>query len=58
LGGPSYAHKRQLGDADYTIVKRFFTPEELTAELEAVGWTADIRATGEHFFVGTVRPHG
>jgi ribosomal protein S18 acetylase RimI-like enzyme/SAM-dependent methyltransferase len=56
LGGPSYAHKRQLGDADYTIVKRFFTPEELTAELEEVGWTADIRATGEHFFVGTARP--
>ncbi len=56
VGGPSYAHRRELGDDAYTIVKRFFTPEELTTALAAVGWTADIQATGEHFLVGTVRP--
>jgi SAM-dependent methyltransferase/GNAT superfamily N-acetyltransferase len=56
LGGPSHAHRRKLGEATYTIVKRFFTPQALTRELAAVGWDAELVTTGEHFLVGQARP--
>jgi demethylmenaquinone methyltransferase/2-methoxy-6-polyprenyl-1,4-benzoquinol methylase len=56
LGGPSHAHRRRLGDRHYTIVKLFYTPEEIAAELDALGWDADIRGTGERFYAGTARP--
>jgi ribosomal protein S18 acetylase RimI-like enzyme len=56
LGGPAHAHRRQLDGTDYTIVKRFFTPEALTRELAAIGWDANIHATGEQFLVGTASP--
>ena len=56
LGGPSHAHRRRLGGRHYTIVKLFYTPEELAAKLDALGWDADIRGTGERFYAGTARP--
>jgi demethylmenaquinone methyltransferase/2-methoxy-6-polyprenyl-1,4-benzoquinol methylase len=56
LGGPSHAHRRRLGDRHYTIVKLFYTPEEIVAKLDALGWDADIRGTGERFYAGTARP--
>jgi SAM-dependent methyltransferase len=55
--GPAFAHRRQLADGrEYTIVKRFFTPGELTDTLDALGWDADIRASGEHLLFGTASP--
>lgn len=55
--GPAFAHRRQLADGrEYTIVKRFYEPAELVAELDEVGWDADIRTSGEHFQFGTARP--
>lgn len=56
LGGPSHAHRRRLGGRHYTIVKLFYTPEEITAKLDALGWDADMRGTGERFYAGTARP--
>jgi RimJ/RimL family protein N-acetyltransferase/SAM-dependent methyltransferase len=56
LGGPSHAHRRWLGGRYYTIIKLFYTPEEITANLDALGWDADIRGTGERFYAGTARP--
>jgi RimJ/RimL family protein N-acetyltransferase/SAM-dependent methyltransferase len=56
LGGPSHAHRRRLDGRHYTIVKLFYTPEELAAKLDALAWDADIRSTGERFCAGTVRP--
>jgi GNAT superfamily N-acetyltransferase/SAM-dependent methyltransferase len=56
LGGPSHAHRRRLGDRLYTIVKLFYTPEELAAKLDALGWDADVRGIGERFYAGTARP--
>jgi hypothetical protein len=38
---------------EYTIVKRFFTPEELTGTLDELGWDADLHASGEHLVYGT-----
>ena len=55
--GPSFAHRRRLADGrEYTIVKRFYEPAELVAALGAVGWDADIGASGVHFLFGTARP--
>ena len=55
--GPAFAHRRRLADGrEYTIVKRFFVPEELTATLDALGWDADIRSSGEHLVYGTAWP--
>jgi demethylmenaquinone methyltransferase/2-methoxy-6-polyprenyl-1,4-benzoquinol methylase len=55
--GPSFAHRRRLSDGrEYTIVKRFYEPDELVAALDAVGWDADIGASGEQFLYGTARP--
>jgi ribosomal protein S18 acetylase RimI-like enzyme/SAM-dependent methyltransferase len=56
LGGPSHAHRRRLGGRHYTIVKLFYTPEEIAAMLHALGWDADIHGTGERFYAGTARP--
>ena len=55
--GPSFAHRRRLSDGrEYTIVKRFYEPEELAAALGAVGWNADIGASGEFFLLGIAGP--
>jgi SAM-dependent methyltransferase len=53
--GPDHAHIRRLGDEAFTIVKRFFRPEELEAEFAAIGFTAQVTSTGEHFLYGTAR---
>jgi demethylmenaquinone methyltransferase/2-methoxy-6-polyprenyl-1,4-benzoquinol methylase len=56
-GGPEYAHRRRLsGDRQYTIVKRFWSPDELGAAIGALGWETDLIGTGEHFLLGTARP--
>ena len=55
--GPPHAHRRRLsGDREYTIVKVFYSPEELAARLGEVGWHADIMSSGEHFLYGSARP--
>ncbi|MEX1263078.1 MAG: class I SAM-dependent methyltransferase [Actinomycetota bacterium] len=55
--GPDFAHRRRLADGrEYTIVKIFYRPEELTASLETIGWNADIRTTGSEFFYGVAHP--
>jgi hypothetical protein len=55
--GPAFAHRRRLADGrEYTIVKRFFTPEELAAMLDELGWGADVRSSGEHLVYGTTWP--
>ena len=51
-----HAHRRTVGDREYTIVKLFYRPDLLAGELARIGWDADIRSTGEHFLVGTARP--
>jgi SAM-dependent methyltransferase len=57
--GPEFAHRRWLADGrEYMIVKRFYEPAELVTALDAVGWDADIRASGEHFQSGTAKPRG
>jgi SAM-dependent methyltransferase/GNAT superfamily N-acetyltransferase len=56
VGGPLHAHRRVLDGRDYTIVKLFYSPEQLAARLDEIGWDADLRGTGEHLLVGTVRP--
>ena len=52
-GGPDHAHIRRLDDDAYTIVKRFFRPEELEAAFGEVGLHAEVHSTGEHFLFGT-----
>lgn len=55
--GPAFAHRRRLSnDREYTIVKRFYAPDELVAMLDGVGWDADIGASGDQFLYGTARP--
>jgi SAM-dependent methyltransferase len=54
--GPEYAHRRRLGDEEYTIVKVFYAPEELAAKLARLGWRADVRSTGIHLLYGTAAP--
>ena len=51
--GPDHAHTRRLDDAQFTIVKRFFRPEELIGAFATVGLEAQVDATGEHFLFGT-----
>lgn len=52
--GPDFAHSRTLQSGQtYTIVKVFHHPEGLTEALRALGWSAEIRTTGDEFFYGT-----
>ena len=54
--GPDFAHRRRLSDGrEYTIVKVFHHPEELRDSLAALGWSVDIRTTGDEFFYGVAR---
>ena len=55
-GGPDHAHIRELDDESFTIVKRFFRPEELVAAFAEVGFRAEVGSTGEHFLYGSARP--
>jgi len=51
--GPDFAHRRRLLDGrEYTIVKVFHQPDELTTALGSLGWDADIRTTGLEFYCG------
>jgi 2-polyprenyl-3-methyl-5-hydroxy-6-metoxy-1,4-benzoquinol methylase/ribosomal protein S18 acetylase RimI-like enzyme len=56
LAQTHHAHRRLVGENEYTIVKLFYPPEVLADRLERIGWDADLRSTGEHFLVGTARP--
>jgi demethylmenaquinone methyltransferase/2-methoxy-6-polyprenyl-1,4-benzoquinol methylase len=52
----AHPQRRTLGERTYTIVKRYWTPQELTAELAALGWSADLRASGPRLWYGVARP--
>jgi demethylmenaquinone methyltransferase/2-methoxy-6-polyprenyl-1,4-benzoquinol methylase len=55
--GPPHAHRRRLGGGrEYTIVKVFYSPEELSERLDDVGWRAELAGTGEHLLFGSARP--
>ncbi|HJX08529.1 MAG TPA: class I SAM-dependent methyltransferase [Actinomycetota bacterium] len=54
--GPDHAHIRELDDRAFTIVKRFFRPEELETAFGEIGLSAEVGSTGEHFLFGTARP--
>ena len=57
-GGPDFARRRRLpGGRQYEIVMVFYEPRDLEAKLEVLGWTADVRSTGENFLLGTARPN-
>ncbi|MDP9301917.1 MAG: GNAT family N-acetyltransferase [Actinomycetota bacterium] len=56
VGGPLHAHRRVIGDCEYTIVKLFYEPDVLTRWLDEIGWESNLRRTGEHFLVGSARP--
>ena len=53
--GPDHAHIRELDDESFTIVKRFFRPDELATAFAEVGFRAEVGSTGEHFLYGTAR---
>ncbi|HZE06022.1 MAG TPA: class I SAM-dependent methyltransferase [Solirubrobacteraceae bacterium] len=45
---------RRLDDGrEFQIIKRFYDPEPLTAELAKLGWDCEIATTGEFFIYGT-----
>jgi SAM-dependent methyltransferase len=55
--GPSFAHRRTLsGGREYTIIKIFYSPEELDDTIGRLGWAAEVRSMGQHFLYGTARP--
>lgn len=58
LAGPKAASlRRRLNDGrEYTIVKVFYQPDELSARLETLGWRADVRATASFFLHGVAVP--
>lgn len=46
--------QRRLDDGqEFSIVKRFYDPPTLTAELDGLGWAAHIATTGEFFIYGS-----
>jgi SAM-dependent methyltransferase len=56
-GGPSFAHRRTLHDGrEFTIVKIFYTPEGIEAELAPLGWQVDAAVTGAEFVYGVATP--
>lgn len=58
LAGPAAASlRRRLNDGrEYSIVKVFYQPGELSERLAALGWQADVRATASFFLYGEAVP--
>jgi demethylmenaquinone methyltransferase/2-methoxy-6-polyprenyl-1,4-benzoquinol methylase len=57
LDGPEFSSWRQLDDGRrFRIVKIFYLPESLAAELARAGWDADLTSTGTEFVLGTATP--
>jgi SAM-dependent methyltransferase len=55
--GPAFSSWRRLDDGRrFRIVKIFYSPESLTAELDRAGWEADLTTTGTEFVLGTATP--
>jgi len=55
--GPPHAHRRRLeGGREYTIVKVFYSADELTKRLADFDWSAQLSGSGEHFLYGSARP--
>jgi demethylmenaquinone methyltransferase/2-methoxy-6-polyprenyl-1,4-benzoquinol methylase len=55
--GPPFAYRRTLpGGRGYTIVKVFYSPEQLTERVGSLGWRARFTGTGRHFLYGAARP--
>ena len=45
---------RRLDDGrEFQIIKRFYDPAQLNAELAALGWAGEVQTTGEFFICGT-----
>ena len=62
-GENSFSQPREKNDArrvedrlndgrEFSIVKVFYDPAELTIQLDALGWDAEVRATEEYFIYG------
>ena len=52
--GADELETRTLNDGShYTIVKNFFVPDELTAELAALGWRGWVRESEQYFVYGS-----
>lgn len=50
---------RRLDDGrEFRIVKRFYDPETLSAQLAELGWDSRIQSTGEFFIHGVAHPAG
>jgi demethylmenaquinone methyltransferase/2-methoxy-6-polyprenyl-1,4-benzoquinol methylase len=48
---------RRLNDGrEFEIVKVFYSPDALAAQLTALGWHADVSATGQFFLYGSAAP--
>lgn len=58
LAGPdATAVTRRLNDgSEYRIVKVFYRPERLRAELATLGWQADLHETPKYFLYGSAAP--
>jgi demethylmenaquinone methyltransferase/2-methoxy-6-polyprenyl-1,4-benzoquinol methylase len=53
--GDAETMTRKLNDGrTFRIVKRFHAPEDLRDRLAELGWTAEVRRTGEFFIYGSV----
>lgn len=52
----AHPQRRMLGERSYTIVKRYWTPAELQEELAALGWSAELHASGPRLWYGVARP--
>ena len=49
--------RRRLSDGrEFTIIKIFYEPDDLTRRLETIGWWADLRGTSHHFLYGSAAP--
>jgi len=50
--------RRLEGGRTFEVVKVFYEPERLTAQLGALGWRADVRQTETFFLYGAAHPEG
>jgi demethylmenaquinone methyltransferase/2-methoxy-6-polyprenyl-1,4-benzoquinol methylase len=57
VDGPAFSSWRKLDDGRrFRIVKIFYSPESLAAELARAGWDAELTTTGTEFVFGTATP--